>query len=449
MTVIKTDVLILGGGPAGFACALECAKNGLDTTLVEKEEALGGTGFRTGCLPVKYLLDQLKLIKKAEKSGLNIDVNWSNLFERSKAYVSENSGKMEEELKRSGVRLIYGSGAFTDLHTYEIEDEKNRFRIEASRIVMATGTRPGYPKGLEPDGEKIITHREAVVLNKVPESLIILGGEVEGLEFASLFSEMGSRVTVLEMLPDFLTGMDEDLREPLINRLKDNQVILKSGCKVEKATLSEDGVAVYSDTGQLYQADKALVAMSRKACFPAGFDKLQLDTELDRIIVDHQCKTSKNHIYAVGDINGRMEMAHTAWQQGLFLGRHLASGTDIPWEYEALPRAMFTIPENAGAGKQEKELAEEGVSYLKGAAYWRDTWRGAVQPWSEGHVKVLADDKGRLLGVWMTGLDIGELVGFLGMMVQEKMHISDMEKHLMVHPTLSEGIMQAIGKIRL
>lgn len=448
MTDIKTDVLILGGGTAGYACALECVKNGLDTVLVEKDFALGGTGLRTGCLPVKYLLDQVKLRLKAERSGLKVVFDQHQLFRECRKYIEKNSGRMEKVLKAEGVRCFYGNGNFLDGNTYEMEVGEGKRRILAKQVVLATGTRPGHPAEVNPDGERIITHRELAGLETAPEKLVILGGEVEGLEYASLFSELGSHVTLLEMMPEFLAGMDEDLREPLIRRLKENGVQLRNNCKVTGAEIHENGVMIYTDSGENFLGDKALVAMPRKANLPSGIDGIPVEIKQDRLVVNEDCQTSVAHVYAIGDLNGRMEMAHTAWQQGVFLGRHLAIGTPIPWEYQALPRVMFSIPENAGSGKQEKELLAEGIPYRKGVVRWSETWRGAVQPWSEGHVKVMVGEDDTLLGVWMTGLDIGDQVGFLGMMIQKGMKAQEIEKHLMVHPTLSEGIIQAINKAR-
>ncbi|SFH68872.1 dihydrolipoamide dehydrogenase [Tindallia magadiensis] len=444
----EAKVLIIGGGTAGYACAMECGKHGLETILVEKEPALGGTGFRSGCLPVKFLLDQLKLTRKVEMTGRKLAVDEGALFQKCQQYMAETSQRMERKLKENGVQLLLGNGKFLDADTYQVDLPDDSHQIRAEKIVLATGTSPGYPEPIRPDGNKLLTHREAVMLNRIPESLLVLGGEVEGLEFASLFSELGSRVTVLEMMPTFLEGMDEDLKQPLFDRLLKNGVILKSGCKVAEAETLPEGVKVRTESGETYLGEKAIVAMSRKPNFPKGLQELGIEIKENRIFINRQCQTSLAHMYAIGDINGRMEMAHTAGQQGLFLGRHLALNQSIPWEYDALPRAMFTIPENAGAGKQEKELMAEKTSYRKGIAYWKDTWRGGVQPWSEGHIKVLVSDEGVLLGVWMTGLDIGEQVSFLGMMVQQKMKVSDIEKHLMVHPTLSEGILQAIGNIQ-
>ncbi|SDY63854.1 dihydrolipoyl dehydrogenase family protein [Tindallia californiensis] len=444
----EAKVLIIGGGTAGYTCAMECSKQGLETILVEKESVLGGTGFRSGCLPVKFLLDQLKLTRKVEMSGRSLSVDRDALFQKCQQYMEETSQRMEKNLKKNGVQLLWGNGKFLDANTYQVDHPNHSYQIHAEKIVVATGTSPGYPEHIRPDEDKILTHREAVMLNKIPDSLLIIGGEVEGLEFASLFSELGSRVTVLEMMPAFLEGMDEDLKQPLFDRLLKNGVSLKSGCKVAEAEILPEGVKLRAESGEAYLGEKVIVAMSRKPNFPRGLQELEIEIKENRILTNKQCQTSLAPIYAIGDINGRMEMAHTAGQQGLFLGRHLAFNQSIPWEYEALPRAMFTIPENAGAGKQEKELIAEKTPYRKGMAYWKDTWRGGVQPWSQGHIKVLVDDGGILLGVWMTGLDIGEQVGFLGMMIQQKMKVSDIEKHLMVHPTLSEGILQAIGNIQ-
>jgi dihydrolipoamide dehydrogenase len=267
---------------------------------------------------------------------------------------------------------------------------------------------------------------------------------VEGLEFASLFSEMGTRVTVLEMLPQMLAGMDDDLTRPLFKRLKANGVSLQGSSTVASVSASASGVKAVTVDGRVFDADFALIAMARRPVLPDGIEKTGLTLINERIQVDDNCKTQLDHIYCIGDLNGRMEMAHAALQQGILLADHLAKGTPVSWSYGPLPRAMFTLPQNGGAGMQEKELQDQGTPYRKAAVRWAETWRGAGQADPEGFLKVLAGIDGTLLGIWMVGSEISEQIGLMGMLLEQGATVNDLKRQLFVHPTLSEALLQAV-----
>ena len=444
---MQTDLLILGGGPAGYYCALQGARQGLKPILVEKD-ALGGTGLRWGCLPVKYMMDRIRAYKT--KPGLwngGITGNEpltgtiaSSILAGCRGTMADVSRRMEETLQAEGVTVLYGNPVFNSPHQLKVGDRQIIFK----KLVLATGTEASPPPGVVIDGYRIITHREAVNLQELPASLVILGGDVEGLEFASMFSEMGTRVTVLEMLPQMLAGMDDDLTMPLFKRLKANGVSLHGSAPVASVSASPSGAKVITADSRVFDADYALVAMARRPVLPDGFEKTGLNLINERIQMDDNCKTQMDHIYCIGDLNGRMEMAHAALQQGILLADHLAKGTPVSWSYGPLPRAMFTLPQNGGAGLQEKELQDQGTPYRKAVVRWADTWRGAGQADPEGFLKVLAGEDGTLLGIWMTGHEISEQIGLMGMLLEQGATVNDLKRQLFVHPTLSEALLQAV-----
>lgn len=443
---MKRDLVIVGGGTAGYHCALQCGRLGLKPLLIEKDE-LGGTGLRWGCLPVKYLMDGMRNRKNKlprEENGCLSATSLTGeeadalLAEGSRAMV-ENSRRMEERLKEAGVELVYGNLRLMNGNTLEVKGETITFQ----RLVLATGTEAWPPQGVTPEGHRIITHREAVNLTKPPVSLVILGGDVEGLEFASLFSEMGTVVTVLEMLPHMLAGFDDDLTEPLFSRLKAKGVKLYTGARVEEVNTSETGVKVATSDGKTYMAEKAMVAMARRPVVPEGLEQAGLSLEKGRITVNDQCATVIPHIYCIGDLNGRMEMAHTALQQGIFLAEHLAKGKDMVWHYSAMPWAIFGLPQCGGAGAQEKNLKDQGISYRKSLVYWKDTWRGVGQQEAQGFLKLLVSDDDTILGIWVTGENIGEMAAMAGFVVEHKTTLEQVKQQLWVHPTLTEALLQA------
>lgn len=422
---MKRDLVIVGGGPAGYHCALQSARLGLKPLLIEKD-ALGGTGLRWGCLPVKYLMDGIR--KKGEA-----------LFEACSSVMEENSRRMERNLKEAGVEVLYGNLRLMDDHILEVKGET----IEFQRLVLATGTEASPPQGVTPDGHRVITHREAVNLTTPPASLVVLGGDVEGLEFASLFSELGTKVTVLEMQPEMLAGFDDDLTAPLFQRLKANGVQLHTGTRVEGVNTTETGVKVVTSDGTTYHGEIAMVAMARRPVVPEGLEKTGLSLENGRIPVNDQCATVLSHVYCIGDLNGRMEMAHTALQQGIFLAEHLATGREMVWNYSTMPWAIFALPQCGGAGAQEKNLKEQGISYRKSLVYWKDTWRGVGQQEAQGFLKLLVSVDDTILGIWLTGENISEMAALAGFVVDRKTTLDQVKQQLWVHPTLTEALLQA------
>ena len=364
----------------------------------------------------------------------------SGIFSDCRETLEHTDVRMRQTLEKAGVTLVYGTPRLTGPHHLEINDET----IEFQRLVMATGTEAAPPEGIEPDEMSLLTHRGVIGLTKPPETFVVIGGDVEGLEFASLFAEMGTRVTVLEMMPQIMAGMDDDLTEPVYRRLKETGVVLHSRTQVSGVKKTENGVQVDTADGRQFHGDKAMVAMARRPVVPEGLSSTGLSLEKGRLQVNDQCQTDVPHIYAIGDINGRLEMAHTALQQGLLLADHLAAGTPLSWEYGPLPRVLYTLPQNGGAGLQEKQLQQQGVAYQKAQVYWRETWRGAGQTDPEGFLKILVGHDGVILGIWMTGYEISEQVNLAGYLVSRKATAEEVKRHLWVHPTLGEALLQAV-----
>ena len=444
---MNTELVIIGGGPAGYHCALQCARQGLKPMLIEKE-SLGGTGLRWGCLPVKYMMDRIRA-HKTRRGYWNGGIAGAELLgdgvaeailadcRKTMAAVSDT---MEQQLLDAGVTLLYGTPELTGPHQLELGEDTITFQ----RLVLATGTEAHPPAGIEIDGKRIMSHREAVNLTEVPTSMLILGGDVEGLEFASLFSEMGTRVTVLEMQPHLLAGTDSDLTAPLFRRMEANGVALNAATQVAAVQPLDRGVEVQAVDGRLYEAELALVAMARRPVIPDGLETTGLTLEAGRLPVDDNCCTAVAHIYCIGDLNGRLEMAHTAIQQGVLLADYFTRNKAVTWRYAPLPRAMFTLPQNGGAGRQENQLQAAGIPYQKAQVRWADTWRGMGQAETEGFVKVLAHEDGTLLGIWMTGYEISEQVGLAGMLIEEGKTVDALKQELWVHPTLSEALHMAL-----
>jgi len=439
---LQTDIAILGGGPAGYYCALRCAANGLQTVLVEKE-ALGGTGFRSGCLPVKFILDQIRIHKLASgEPPLSLaslpEAVSRDILKRGKVTADQVSQTMKVRLESAGVQVIEANPTVVSARQLNISGTPLHFK----RLVLACGTTPKRPD-TDVHTDSIFTHREAVRLDSPPQSLVILGGDVEGLEFASLFSEMGTAVTVLEMLPSFLPGTDRDILHPLWKRLQANGASLHAGAWADNIETVNQSIRVTTNDGTVLHSQHILSTIGRQPALPDGWDTIGLTVNGGRLPVDDQCQTQVKGIYCIGDLNGRMEMAHTAIQQGTFLADSLAHGSSIPWDYQALPRAMFTLPQNAGAGSQEIDLDAAGVVYKKAVVPLADTWRGFNQTAPESYLKLLFAEDETLLGAWVVDYEVSELGNVLALMVESEMNRQQIRNHLWIHPTVAEAALEA------
>ncbi|MCC5910202.1 MAG: NAD(P)/FAD-dependent oxidoreductase [Clostridiaceae bacterium] len=434
------DVLVIGGGPAGYYCALHCSRGGLKVALVEKEK-LGGTGLRWGCLPVKKALDYVKSIKSLKKLSITPKENFRETmigtFAKKMLGIEE---KMESNLKEHNIDLYFGGGKFVDENTYVIETNI----IKAKNIVIATGTEACSLKNIKKNETTIITHKEAIDFENLPSKVIIVGGNVEGCEFASLYAELGVEVVLIEKENSLLKGNDADLVAPLESYLMEKGVEIYKGFGATEVVEEKSGVKVTLEDGREVEGEKILITMGRKPNFPDGIEKLNLAIEKDKIVVDSNLKTNIPNIYAIGDINGILGMAHVAIQQGIAVANHILYNKMVIMNYEVLPRAIFTIPEIAGAGAQEDELVHKNIFYKKGYFSFSDTWRGFSKGMEDGFVKVLIGKDNRVLGVWMVGEEASELVGLLGVLLHNQVTTDEIINNLTVHPSLSEAFMEAI-----
>lgn len=441
---MKYNCIIIGSGPAGFYSALSCAKKGYRTAIVEKDH-FGGTGFRTGCLPVKRNLDVLRRVDEAinlSSGGLSRDPDFKDsLIKNTETYMSGTEGKITRRLKEAGIDIYTGNGRFIGTKTFLMENKK----LETDYFIIATGTKPAAPHGITLDGKKVISHIEALKLKALPDSMIIIGGNVEGIEMASLFSSLEVKITVVEQLDYLLDGTDRDLIKPVIDDLASKGVIFLTGIKAESVEVDKLQATVTLDTRERIDAEKVLITGIRKINIPEGIETTGIEYTEDRIPVNQNLQTNIPSIYAAGDINGIHGMAHIAIQQGMLITNGL-EGKKVIRDYSSLPRAMFTLPEIAGAGKQEWELIKENTPYRVERYPLKDTWRAFSRGIKTGFIKMIFDTQNTLIGIWMTGADASEILSTSGILIEQKLTDSMIIDTLFIHPTLGEGIVEAVFK---
>ncbi|MEY8415965.1 NAD(P)/FAD-dependent oxidoreductase [Tissierella praeacuta] len=432
--VKKYDVVVIGGGIGGYYSARALKREGKVVALIEKD-TLGGTALRWGALPVKKILDSFKGIKKEQIKEIrqNLITKWDDDLNKLEKKIINNL--LDDEID-----IYYGDGEFINSKRFKLGSQI----IETNYFIVATGTKPASIKDIPIDGVNIITHKEAIDLTNIPKSIIILGGNVEGIEFAALYAKIGVEVIVIEKEESILLGNDEDLVFPIEENLKSLNVKIIKGIGARKAEIGKNRVNVLLDDGSIVSAEKALVTFMRAPNFPKGIENTKIKTSKDRIIVREDLLTDEENIFAIGDINGILGMAHVAIQQGIKVSDYILRDIPVDISYEVLPRAVFTFPEMAGVGKQEWELKKDNTPYKLGIAYFKDSWRGWAKNIEEGFVKTIIGLDNKILGIWMVGENVSEYIGLMGQLIKEERTVDEILSNLIIHPSLTETILEAL-----
>lgn len=421
--MMNYDYIVLGTGIAGYEITRHLMRDGSKNILLIEKELLGGTALINGAVPMKALLDGIKF---------NTEEGYTSKMARVKA-------KIEKDLSGKNVKLIYGEGIFKSSNEVEVNGQI----YSGSEIIICTGTSPSNILGLEIDGERILSHKDIFNYLDYKGRIIILGGNVEGIEMASYFSEIGGDVTIVEAESELLAGNDRDLVQPIIDRLKENGVSFHIGDIVEAVDQRQDGLRVRLASGNSLMGDKVIVTFARKPNTPKGLENTKVLTSDGFILVNEKYKTKDDSIYALGDINGKHGMAHVAANQALELYNSFKSlGLDERFSYNILSRGIFTKPELAGVGLQEVDLLGKEYKVIK--KQFADSFRGISKSMDFGFLKLILDRKNKILGIWMLGEDVIDSVGYLPILLREEMDIDFILSNLVIHPSLGELLREAL-----
>ncbi|MEA1910471.1 MAG: NAD(P)/FAD-dependent oxidoreductase [Spirochaetota bacterium] len=438
---MKYNCIIIGSGPAGFYSALSCAKEGFKTAIIEKTQ-LGGTGFRSGCLPVKRNLDVIRKIEEAlslSVNGITLNPDFKkNLLTDTETYMIEVEDLISKRLKEASVDIFRGDGQFLNTNAFQINDKK----LETDFFIIATGTSPGSLPGIALDKHLVLSHMEAVKLKTLPKEIVIIGGNVEGIELASLFSSLGVKVTVIEQVDQILNETDRDLIQPVIDDLVSKNTTFLTSIKVQSIETDKNKVIIRLLNKGSIITEKVILTGVRKMNIPEGIELTGINYSDTGIHVNNNLQTNIPNIFAVGDINGIHGMAHIAIQQGMLITKGI-KGQKVINDYSSLPRAMFTLPEIAGAGKQEWELIKMGKIYKVKSFPLKNSWRGFSKNINTGFIKLIFEHD-ILTGIWMTGQDASEILSSSGLLIGQNLRKTTIMNNLFIHPTLGEGILETL-----
>ncbi|MFQ5586896.1 MAG: dihydrolipoyl dehydrogenase, partial [Thermodesulfobacteriota bacterium] len=390
------DVAVIGGGPGGYVAAIRGAQLGARVCLIEKDR-VGGTCLNRGCIPTKALYASAKVLSSAKKAhGLGVktgDISFdiSMAVSRKDDVVERLVGGVERLLKANGVTVVRGEGFVEMPGKIEIKKGEGSDVIAAKSIIIATGSEPAMIPAFNIDGKDILTTTEALDLNLVPGSLMIIGGGVTGCEFATIFAEFGSRVTVVELLPTILATEERQASRLIAKRFKEKGVAVHTGVTVERIERVEGGVKTILTDGKEFLTDKALVAIGRSLNSEGlGLEGVGIDVQDGCIVVDEKMETNVKGFYAVGDVVGGTLLAHVASREGIVAANN-ALDRDTKMDYSAIPSTVFTDPEIARVGMKEEEAREKGIEIRVGRFPYGANGKALCMGEEEGFVQVIAD----------------------------------------------------------
>ena len=450
-----TKLVVLGGGPGGYPAAFAAADYGIDVTLVDDGVKPGGVCLHRGCIPSKALLHAARLINEASEAaewGISFkspEIDIEKLRGWKDAVVGQLTGGIEGLCKSRGVKLIKARGHFIDSQTLELKSpEGERKRLTFETCIIATGSLPAIPGPLKVDDERVMDSTGALELPDVPGRLLVVGGGYIGLEMGTVYAALGSDVTVVEMTPGLLPGVDRDLVNPLKRRLDEQFEAIYLNTKVEKLTPGKDGIiAELAGEGapKSETFDRVLIAVGRRPN-SSGFGLENTKVELDDrgfINVDETRRTSDPHLLAIGDVAGEPMLAHKATHEAKVAVGALA-GEPTAFDPYAIPAVVFTDPELAWCGLTETEAKAEGRKVEAFRFPWAASGRAQTLGRTEGLTKLIADpETERLLGMGVVGPGAGELIAEGVLAIEMGARARDVAETIHAHPTLSETIMEA------
>ncbi|MDO4159171.1 MAG: dihydrolipoyl dehydrogenase [Prevotellaceae bacterium] len=434
---MNTDLIIIGSGPGGYHTAEYAAKNGLSVTVIEEKHA-GGTCLNCGCIPTKTFCHEAEVIETvSEYTGSRPEIDFSKIAYRKRQVVEQLRNGVETLMTTPGITFIKGKATIKDAHTVIVNNDE----LTAENIIIATGSHSKKPPIEGIDSEGVVTSTELLDIDRIPKRLCIIGAGVIGMEFASAFKSFGSEVTVIEFLKECLPALDGDIAKRLRKSLEKRGIEFCMQSAV-KSISKEDGcltvVFEKKNKHQQVKADIVLVATGREANTDGiGLDDAGVEYNRKGIIVDDNMKTNVDSIYAIGDVNGRMMLAHAATAQGMRCINHILKCKD-KIRLDIMPSAVFTSPEAAGVGLTENQCEEQGIEYAAKKAFYRANGKAVAMNVAEGMVKLLTDNNGTIIGCHAYGAHASDIIQEATAIMNYNGTISDLHDIIHTHPTLGE-----------
>jgi dihydrolipoamide dehydrogenase len=449
------DVIVIGSGPGGYVAAIRGARLGLKVALVEQSR-LGGVCLNWGCIPTKALLknaEHMQFLREADKWGFrfdNLQVDFSKIIKRSRKVADASSKGVNYLMKQHNITVVKGRGTLTDRSTVAVLDDAGE-KIEiltASHIIIATGGRPRMLPGVETDGKRILTSSDALILKKLPQSMVIIGAGAIGMEFAYFYHTFGTKITVVEMLPSILPNEDEEISYSLKRIYEKAGMQILTGTKVESIQTDNSKIKISVETGddkQQLNAETCLVAVGVQGNVEnIGLEAVGVRADAGAIVVDEFMRTNIPGIYAIGDVVGAPWLAHIASHEGIVCVDRIAGKETLGMDYSSFPGCTYCQPQVASIGLTEKQAREKAHHIKIGKFPFTASGKARAIGHKHGFVKVIFDARyGKILGAHILGPEATEMIAEFGLAKTLEGTNEEIAHTIHAHPTLSEAMMEA------
>ncbi len=452
----RFEIAVIGGGPGGYVAALRGAQLGKKVVLFERE-ALGGTCMNWGCIPAKFLLHETKLFKEAKENKNilgpldSLECDWERIQGQRIKIVERFVRGIEFLLKKNGIHVVQEEAELLDEKRIEVNSGRERQIFEAEKVILATGSRPSDLPFIKPNGKEIITSREALCLADIPEDMLVIGAGAIGLELGAIYQRLGCQVSVLEILPTILPGSDHEMVTRLERILKLQGMKIYTQMELRQFSLGKNrimlkGTCLRDNKPFNFSAQKVLLAVGRQP--NSGTLRRRFRGILDKkgfVRVNPFLETGISDVFAIGDLIGGKLLAHKASHEGIIAVEN-AFGHKREVRYDALPMAVYTDPEYASVGLTQEEATDRGIKVHIGVFSLQANGRALTMGKPEGIVKIIADEKNRIIGAHLLAPNASELLAELTLCIDKGMCLRDISSLYHIHPTLSEAVMEAALK---
>ena len=458
------DVVVIGGGPAGYTFAIRAAQYGLKAALIEKTDKLGGTCLHWGCIPTKSMLFSAEIwdhLKHADRYGIEVSepkLNWAGVLQRKNDVITKHTKGLDFLMKKNKITTFQGYGRLTGpakdgVHSIAIDRDGKKETVKAKKVVIATGSDARMLPGYQPD-MTIMTNMEILTIDDVPKSLVVIGSGAVGVEFASVFKSFGSDVTIIEALPRIVNAEDEEVSKELLRLYKKRGIEVFVSAKVDRIEKTADGAEVHfikSDGKQeIKKAEKVLVAVGRAPrTTDIGLETLNLQLDRGFIPTNEWMETTEPGVYAIGDIvAGLPQLAHVGAMSGLVVAAKLAGRFARPVRRDRIPACTYCDPQIGAVGLTEAQAKEKGYTVKVGKFPFAGNSKATILDSHDGFVKVVSDAKyGEVLGVHIIGPNATELIAECVTAMELEATIEELMFTIHAHPTLAESMLDGFSSV--
>jgi len=447
-----TRIVILGGGPGGYVAAIRAAQRGADVTCVEKD-MVGGTCLNRGCIPTKALLGSVDALHKAREGdefGFKVEgeikPDFARMYERKDDVARKMREGVEGLFKRHKIKLVRGHGRIVAEGKVEVETKDGKETLEYDKLIIATGSEPAQLPFFDFNQPTVLDSTDALRLTELPETLLIIGAGVIGCEFAGIFSELGTKITMVEMMPQVLPLEDKRLAKQFQSIFKKRGIDIRLKTRVEGiAEYGENYITANVEGGEQITAEKMLVSIGRTPnSKDIGLEVLGIETDQrGYIMVNEKLETGAANVYCVGDVNGGIQLAHVASHEGLAAVENCMGG-DVKRDLRAVPSCIYTMPEIASIGLTEDQAKDEGFKPITGSFRMAGLGKALAIGEDQGYIQIVADEEtDRVLGANMMGAHVTDLIHEIGLAIEQELEVKDIINMIHAHPTIAEGVLEA------